>query len=350
MADGAMVAKPSGAEASARRLSGLAMFSLRRGKSKAATTPRARSAGTQLPQSARTHRSLDTADEVLIMVLQRLEAGKHRTIDLFRHIDASGDGLASAEELYSSLAEMGATMSGKEFALLLEIVDRDRSGEVTLKELDRALKSARRAQTAPLQGQGPFNRTKGEFESSFTWASRSMRMADRQAAEASHRSWVPHSQGPAAAAKNIPIGRGNVVDNSILRERLHDRAGVPGAVPPSLALGFHSLPTYRTVYKTPIFAGRFGKVPTSALADSLAGSRETCKSAQRELDQGFLEHGGGVKTFEWPTMLGSTVDKVLRNEAKKPEDSHPTMDRLFLGCYGQSTRQARVDGLFMDDA
>jgi len=304
-------------------------------------------------ETAREMERTNTAEDVLQMVRDKIEEGKYRTIDLFRKIDDSGDGQISATELRGGLLKMGVRMTAKEFRLLLQIVDRDGSGEVSLKELDRGLKAVeRRAQTAPAMmgptrsNRGPFNREHEHFQSAFSWASRSIRMADRQAAERSPRSWVPHSQGPAAAAKAIPVGRGNVVDASVLRERLHDRAGAPGAVPPSEALVYHTLPTYRTVYKSPIFSGRFGKVANSDLADNILSSRATCKYAQRTLGES-LPHGG-VRTFECSSMK-SSVDKVLRNEEINVKDLESGMDRLFHGCYGQQTRKARIDTLFMDD-
>lgn len=81
-----------------------------------------------------------TAEDVLLDVKHKLDSTRTRTIDLFRKIDQSGDGSASAGEFRTGLAELGFTPSDHEFSVLLAQLDKDGSGDVTLKEFDRALR------------------------------------------------------------------------------------------------------------------------------------------------------------------------------------------------------------------
>lgn len=80
-------------------------------------------------------------DDVLLAILAKLNERRSRAIDLFRKIDVSGDGSVSPDEFFNGLADMGCRPSAEEFELLMQRLDRDGGGDVTLKEFDRALKA-----------------------------------------------------------------------------------------------------------------------------------------------------------------------------------------------------------------
>lgn len=84
----------------------------------------------------------DAVDVVLLAILAKLNERRSRAIDLFRKIDVSGDGSVSPDEFFKGLTDMGCQPSAEEFELLMRRLDKDGSGDVTLKEFDRALKAA----------------------------------------------------------------------------------------------------------------------------------------------------------------------------------------------------------------
>jgi len=65
-----------------------------------------------------------------------------RASDLFKKIDASGDGSLEAHELQDGLRQLGLETSDEEFAIVMAKIDKDGGGDVSLKEFDRALKAA----------------------------------------------------------------------------------------------------------------------------------------------------------------------------------------------------------------
>jgi len=83
-------------------------------------------------------------NNVLLSILSTLNSRRVRAIDLFRKIDRSGDGCVSAEEFCGALLSMGIEPTDKEFEVLMARLDKDGSGDVTLKEFDRALKAVAR--------------------------------------------------------------------------------------------------------------------------------------------------------------------------------------------------------------
>ncbi|GMH53976.1 hypothetical protein TL16_g01576 [Triparma laevis f. inornata] len=67
-----------------------------------------------------------------------------RIIDIFSKMDASGDGLVSAEELRAGLKKCGLKMKRKDVVLFVRYVDLDGGGEVGMEELEGAIRELRR--------------------------------------------------------------------------------------------------------------------------------------------------------------------------------------------------------------
>jgi len=89
----------------------------------------------------------DNADDILRSIADKLKKKKQRPVDLFKQTDASSDAMLSATELRSELANIGYKPSDKEFHILLLRIDPDGTGEVCVKEFDRAIKSVERLST-----------------------------------------------------------------------------------------------------------------------------------------------------------------------------------------------------------
>ena len=60
--------------------------------------------------------------------------------DMFNEYDLNGDGVLTVEELTEGLMKAGIIMSKKKFKLLMQELDKDRSGTISLKEFRRGLK------------------------------------------------------------------------------------------------------------------------------------------------------------------------------------------------------------------
>jgi len=113
-------------------------------------------------------------DDVMRSLVEKLAAKKMRATDLFRKIDASGDGSLDADELRNGLAEMGFNCSDNEFAVIMARVDKDGGGDVSLKEFDRAIKAAEKLPpkkkeeaAAPKKKQGITAEDREEFRQIF---------------------------------------------------------------------------------------------------------------------------------------------------------------------------------------
>lgn len=91
--------------------------------------------------------AMDNSDDILRAIADKLKKKKMRAGDLFKQIDISGDGSVSVPELRAELANIGFKPSEKEFALLMGKIDADATGDVSLKEFERAMKSVERAPT-----------------------------------------------------------------------------------------------------------------------------------------------------------------------------------------------------------
>lgn len=95
----------------------------------------------QLDKSTGTKYSAE-AEEVLRGISDLLKRKKLRVTDLFKKIDSGGDGLVTFAELKSGLAELGFKVSDQDLKVILDVIDKDGSGEFSWKELDKALKAA----------------------------------------------------------------------------------------------------------------------------------------------------------------------------------------------------------------
>merc|ERR1712113_162824 len=76
----------------------------------------------------------------MLRVVGKLNERKYRTLDFFRTIDVSGDGLCTAEELREGLAKMDLRLQDEEFAKVIARLDKDNSGDVNPKEFDKEIK------------------------------------------------------------------------------------------------------------------------------------------------------------------------------------------------------------------
>ena len=67
-----------------------------------------------------------------------------RIVDLFAKMDSSGDGTVTAEELRNGLKKCGLKMKRKDVVLFVRYVDIDKTGEVGMEELEKAVRELRR--------------------------------------------------------------------------------------------------------------------------------------------------------------------------------------------------------------
>jgi len=82
------------------------------------------------------------ADEVMAKIKGMLNRRKVRAIDVFQFLDTSNNGEISREELMSGLARLGSKVSGEDVQVLLDHLDADGSGEISINEFFQALKLA----------------------------------------------------------------------------------------------------------------------------------------------------------------------------------------------------------------
>jgi calmodulin len=79
----------------------------------------------------------------------KLKQKRIRVSELFKSIDTGGDGSISGQELRPALENLGIKCTDQEFAQIMAKIDKDGGGDVSLKELDRALKAAEKAGPPP---------------------------------------------------------------------------------------------------------------------------------------------------------------------------------------------------------
>eukprot|EP00930_Biecheleria_cincta_P014830 TRINITY_DN12591_c1_g5_i1.p1 TRINITY_DN12591_c1_g5~~TRINITY_DN12591_c1_g5_i1.p1 ORF type:complete len:1613 (+),score=403.60 TRINITY_DN12591_c1_g5_i1:103-4941(+) len=89
---------------------------------------------------------MSNASKVLLAVFYKLDQNKMRTLDFFRTVDTSGDGLLSRGEFRKGLTKLGYRCSDEEFDEVMRVLDKDGDGTVSNKELDRALQKVARGE------------------------------------------------------------------------------------------------------------------------------------------------------------------------------------------------------------
>ena len=82
------------------------------------------------------------AEELMKSVAELLKKKRLRASDLFKKIDASGDGNVSGEELRMGLHDLGFKLSDADLSSIMAVIDKDGGGEVSVKEFDRAMRAA----------------------------------------------------------------------------------------------------------------------------------------------------------------------------------------------------------------
>mmetsp|Transcript_66157 Transcript_66157/g.187702 ORF Transcript_66157/g.187702 Transcript_66157/m.187702 type:complete len:293 (-) Transcript_66157:188-1066(-) len=110
----------------------------------------------------------DEADGTLAAIAGLLKRKRVRSADLFRTINASGDGQATPEELRTALQDLGLRLKADQFAALVARLDADRSGKVDFKELDKALRQAERRQAEAREGAPAREPTSGKDRRAFS--------------------------------------------------------------------------------------------------------------------------------------------------------------------------------------
>lgn len=113
------------------------------------------------------------ADEILRQLVAVLKKRRMRASDLFKKIDASGDGTLEGPELREGLRALGLETTDEEFQVVMMKLDKDGGGDVSLKEFDRALKAAeklgpkKKAESKDKKKQGLTDDDKEEFRQIF---------------------------------------------------------------------------------------------------------------------------------------------------------------------------------------
>eukprot|EP00931_Biecheleriopsis_adriatica_P037206 TRINITY_DN21354_c0_g1_i1.p1 TRINITY_DN21354_c0_g1~~TRINITY_DN21354_c0_g1_i1.p1 ORF type:complete len:340 (-),score=91.56 TRINITY_DN21354_c0_g1_i1:157-1176(-) len=115
------------------------------------------------------------AEDLMKSLADTLKKKRMRASDLFKKIDASGDGNVTGEELRAGLSELGFKMSDTDLASVMSVIDKDGGGEVSVKEFDRAVraaeklpsKKAKEAQAAAKKKQGITEDDREEFRQIF---------------------------------------------------------------------------------------------------------------------------------------------------------------------------------------
>lgn len=315
---------------------------------------------------------MDRADEVLCKIKGSLNARKTRMIDVFRVIDESGDGTVSADEFRIGLAKLGFETSDDDFEAVMVALDKDGSGDVSVKEFDKALKLAEKKARAegrddevdtfhgahkvhfdhesrPYDWSRRSLKTDGHMSfmsvatcgselatprdpnattSTFSTGSQKLRPLDTGGC------WRSAAAGPLIAALSARVGSGSVHDSSVPRQRVLDIG--PAIKPLAPSLRSPALPTYKTVEHVVRYSSRFGAFPVDIQHDSMHRKRHRCAVAERSTLQ--LDMVAGTKKFPNTPMMQSTVDQVvfgrdmdMSGEEKFDED----FIKMFEGSYGQ---------------
>jgi calmodulin len=113
-------------------------------------------------------------DEMLRSIHEKLEKKKMRPSDLFKSIDATADaGTVTVDELRAGLVKIGYRLSDADFTTLMSRLDKKGTGNVSLKEFEKAMQVAEKPPPkkkdgdAPKKKQGLTTEDKEEFRQIF---------------------------------------------------------------------------------------------------------------------------------------------------------------------------------------
>lgn len=85
-----------------------------------------------------------TADDVFHNLFLQLTKRRLRVIDFFRKFDTGGRGCCSEDDFCNGLLWMGFEPTDREFQTLMDRLDKHGTGEITLKDFDKAIKHVER--------------------------------------------------------------------------------------------------------------------------------------------------------------------------------------------------------------
>jgi calmodulin len=105
----------------------------------------------------------EAVDSMLVTISSLLKRKKMRSSDLFRTIISGADSQATVEELRVALGDIGLKPKPDQFSAVIARLDSDRSGKVSFKEFDKALRQADKKQlAAPASQKGRRPPSKGK--------------------------------------------------------------------------------------------------------------------------------------------------------------------------------------------
>lgn len=293
-------------------------------------------AGSRLPPaSPRQEPSLEPmsrADEVMCGIRAKLNRRKTRMIDVFRVLDQSGDGCLSPKELSAGLARLGCELNNEDFAVVVDTLDKDGSGDISIAEFDKALKLAeKKARTEGkefLVSTWMATKDMSQFEyGRYDWSRRCIATNSStgsplasQARSSGASTWHCAAAGPAERALFSKVGSGSLHDASMTRSRLFDGYhlapghSTPRAVPPRMPSPRstpQNISTHGYLVDGPVLKGRFATEPAVLPSRRMLTSREWCPSARRACAQPRFD--GGARKFPNAPTMQSTVDQVVFN-------------------------------------
>lgn len=261
---------------------------------------------------------MDTIDEHLLKIVSLLNKKKTRVIDFFRHLDKSGDGFIESDELYRGLIGLGLKLTNDEFRALMDRVDKDRGGEISICEMDRALKMAeRRARKEGRSNELDTFLGASKRDASvkvIDWSTRSIKLSVNGSPSLKSRprgsgsTWSIAAGGPAARAISTPIGKGSVLDSSIVQERYFDHSMKDVVIHPTLRSP--RLPLHQTIYRQAVHQGRFAKAPTFPPL-GLEVTKDHALFVERPYEECKYGVCSGKRSYPNSPYTQSTVDQVV---------------------------------------
>jgi len=301
-----------------------------------------------------TERTRDQADEALCKIKGHLNRRKTKMIDVFRVIDVSGDGFVSLDELGSGLVRLGLPMAAGELQALALRLDKDGSGDVNMREFDRALKAAERRARAEgwdheveldtFTGTAPTISPPPRY---YDWSMRKVHTdkSDRYCKPSdTGMAWRSATAGPKHANMSAKVHCGSLQDSSVGRQRIFDvtsSTSAPPVLDPQAIVSGH-LGNQRPVPPNFVYDGRFGRAPLNAVADMIHRDdrrhtgRHLCAASTRGVRPIFI--GGGVRRFKNAFLSNVVVQQGALYMSE--ERAGATYDTMFDGSAGLSSRVA----------